>query len=698
MMSVLAVPNRFLGEWLRAGPFERLDNMSLDLRFKLRGERQVGDDLVIVAIDEKSLAEIGRWPWSRNVQAQLVERISLGHPRVIALDILLPEAERADSNRTIQTLLRMLESAGIDSDAVRTQMRLALASADPDRRLITSFRSAGNVVLSFALEVPGTRSTSLSEDNSRLALDEAFLKKSRFMLIRQVKSGEELSPYRATGIHRPLAGFTDAAIGLGHVYSIPDRDGVTRLEYLALQYGDDIYPSFALEIARVALGIPREHMAFIQGSGVQLGDRLIPTDQKARMLINYVGRERSFPYLSATDVIHQRIPPVAFRNKIVLVGTTALGTYDQKASPFSANVPGVEKNATVVENILHSQFVRKTLWAEPVTLGGILLMGLGLGVVIPRLRALPGAYLAFFLLVGYLTLAQYLFVRGGLWIDLVYPVLTLLLTFVSITVLRLMTEEKQAKEIRAMFSSYVSPVIVEELIKDPSKAAVGGQRKELTILFADLVGFTSFSEQHTPEEVVGQLNEYLRAMTDVVFHWHGTLDKFVGDAIVAFWGAPLDQPDHVELGLKCALHMRRRLTELQDKWRTEGKTPFNHGIGINTGQAIVGNIGAEGKKIEYTVIGDQVNLAARVQELTREYGYSILLTEQTARHLMELIHTEERIDNRGHLGHVSVRRLGSVRVRGKSQPVGVYALESLARGERSRVVGHSSPEVMTQLS
>jgi class 3 adenylate cyclase len=246
-------------------------------------------------------------------------------------------------------------------------------------------------------------------------------------------------------------------------------------------------------------------------------------------------------------------------------------------------------------------------------------------------------------------------------------------------------QERKANEIRRMFSSYVSPRIVEAMIKDPSKATLGGQRKELTMLFADLFGFTSFTEEHSPEEVVAQLNEYLGAMTEVVFQWDGTLDKFVGDGIVVYWGAPFEQLDHVELAIKCALHMQKRLAELEVKWKAEGRVPFKAGVGIHTGEAVVGNIGAEGKKMDYTMIGGHVNLAARVQGLTRQFGCSIVISEKTASCLRDMIAKDENDDNRGRLGHVSLRKLPPVKVKGMVQPVVVYALESLERGAISIV-------------
>jgi adenylate cyclase len=237
----------------------------------------------------------------------------------------------------------------------------------------------------------------------------------------------------------------------------------------------------------------------------------------------------------------------------------------------------------------------------------------------------------------------------------------------------------------------VSPQIVNELIKDPGKATVGGERRELTMLFSDVVGFTGFSEKHAAEAVVAQLNEYLEAMTDVVFRWNGTLDKFVGDSIVVFWNAPIEQADHVELAIKCALHMRKRLEELQIKWRAEGRTPFENGIGINTGVAVVGNIGAQGKKMDYTMIGDYVNLTARVEGLTRQFNAGIVLTEYTAVRLKALIAESESLDNRGRLGHVALQKLGAVKVKGKDQSVVVYGLKSLGRHENSTV--NESPSV-----
>ena len=473
----------------------------------------------------------------------------------------------------------------------------------------------------------------------------------------------------------PLDTFAQQAKGLGHVYRLPDHDGVTRREVLALHHGDAYYPSFALEVARLYLGQTREHMALLLGDGVQVGATFVPTDQRLRMLINYAGRDLRFPWVSATDVIHHRIPSDFFRGKVVLVGTAALGTYDQLSTPFSANFSGVEKNATVIENILHERFLTAGLWTGPVEFGLVLLLGLMLTYVLPHVRAVPGTCLAAVTWIGYAGAVQTIFVVKGICLPVVMPTLTIGSVFVATTVLNYVFKERQAREIHSMFASYVSPRIVQELMKSPSKATLGGQRKELTMLFADLVGFTTFSEHRPAEDVVNQLNEYLSTMTDVIFRWNGTLDKFVGDEIVVFWGAPLDQPDHAELAVQCALEMQARLKDLQARWKTQGKPILENGIGINTGVALVGNIGAEGKKMDYTMIGDHVNLAARFQGLTRMLGHQILLTEFTASQLALGLGRGKPDAQRRRLDHIQLRKLQVVTVKGRQAPVGAYTVE-----------------------
>lgn len=671
--------------WLAPNVVVRLDNTALDVQFRLRGERSPGQEILLVLVDEKSLKEVGRWPWPRDTQARLIDHIHEGDPAVVGLDIIYAEPEESNTLRDIKTWLSAERQEEPLPGNVLGLLEARLQALDTDRQFAQSVARAGTAVLAMPFLVPEGHTAGPLSDASHVTPE--HLRRSEFMLVKQTKSAEESHPYVATAILPPLDLFAQQARSLGHVYRLPDHDGVTRREVLALRYEDAYYPSFSLEVARLYLGQTREHMALLLGDGVQLGSTVVPTDQKLRMLINYAGRELLFPWVSATDVIHHRVPSDLFRGKAVLVGTAALGTYDQLNTPFSANFPGVEKNATVIENILHQQFLTAGLWTSPVEFGLVMFFGLALTYILSRVRIVQGTVLTAVTWIGYAGAVQALFVVKGVCLPVVMPTVTIGSVFMVTTVLNYILKERQAREIHSMFANYVSPRIVQELLKSPSKATLGGQRKELTMLFADLVGFTTFSEHRPAEEVVGQLNEYLHAMTDVIFRWNGTLDKFVGDEIVVFWGAPLDQPDHAELAVQCALEMRARLMELQLQWKTQGKPILDNGIGINTGLALVGNIGAEGKKMDYTMIGDQVNLAARFQGLTRTLGHPILLTEFTVTKLALDIDRGTPDPKRRWLDQIRLRKLQVVTVKGRQKPVAAYTVE--CQGENA---GHVEPE------
>lgn len=657
--------------WFDPAVLVRFDDAALDAQFRVRGERDPGQEIVLVLFDEKSLTEVGRWPWSRDLQARLLDRLTAAAPKVIGLDVIYAETEAVGAGYRLKPLLQNLQDRGLLSPESMAVLGPQLNVEPPDHQLAVSIGSAGNVVLAVPFFVPERNASAGESGVSRS--DSKWLSGREFMVVRQAGVQDGFRPYVAATTLAPIHALAKSAKALGHVYRLPDHDGVTRREVLALDYGGNYYPSFALEIARLYLDVPREHMALSLGEGVLVGSWLFSTDQKLRAVINYAGRDRRFPWVSATDVLHDRVAPEVLRGKAVLVGTAALGTYDQLSTPFSANYPGVEKNATVVENILHQGFLTGGYWRGVMELMLVLGFGLLCAILLPRFRAIHGMVFALVFVGSYLGIAQYLFSVMRISLPLVMPLVTIGTVFSGTTVLSYALRERQAREVRAMFASYVSPKIVQELMTAPSKARLGGERKELTMLFADLVGFTSFSEKRPAEEVVAQLNEYLGAMTEVIFKWSGTLDKFVGDEIVVFWGAPLDQPDHVELGVRCALEMRHRLKALQDRWIRQGKPVLENGIGINTGTVVVGNIGAEGKKMDYTVIGDHVNLAARFQGLTRTLGHSILLTEYTAARLEGVLALRNK-QRQGTLLRLS--KVQVVSVRGRNESVAAYTVEA----------------------
>ncbi len=611
---------------------EKLESKTYDLRLNLRNFIRKTDpapDIAIVMVDEKSIAEIGRWPWSRAVMADLVNKVSTGKPKVIGIDIMFTERENREN----------------------------------DDKLAAALKNAGNVVLATPFEVADS-----AEKPSAPPPPPDFLEDAAFMTIRTVPGikWKDLA-IKSIKVTPPLPEFGKVTT-LGQVSNLYDMDGVLRREILYVNYGDDCYPSFSLQIARIAAKLPMQDLILYGGSSIELGGNIIRTDLSGRNIINYRGGENSYQQISASDLLSGRFSPDKLKDKIVLIGTSAQGTFDQKVTPFSASFPGVEKNATVVDNILKNDFVRRSPYTVEIIV--IIITTLLLVLSLPRLKAKSGVILSSVLIVSYFVPCSIALISYNYWLNATYPILNMGFISAAGIIARWISEEKHSRQIRAMFSSYVTERLVDEMIRNPEMAQLGGQKREITVLFSDVVSFTVYSERHKPEEVVAILNEYLGAMTDVVLKWEGILDKFIGDAIVAFWGAPMKQDDHAVRAVRCALEMQERLDQLRIKWEAEGKMPLSSGIGLNSGEAIVGNIGAEGKKMDYTVIGDHVNLGARVEGLTRRYDAKVLITEYTLEKLRPVIAA-------GQFRGVSILGRERVIVKGKETPVGIFSIAPL---------------------
>ena len=624
---------------LSLSPIDALEDRLLDYRFKIRGTVKPPEDIIIAAIDEKSIDRLGRWPWDRNIMADVVKKLKSLGVRIIVFDIIFSEAEKNDT-------------------------LFSKAMAD-----------AGNVILPVFFEF----------DSESDIPDEEFISDSSFVNIKNSDKFNQYNPIGAKKITIPVPELGRSAIALGYVNTFPDDDGILRWQPLVIEYNGFIYPSITLQSAVKYLKIPNKMVILEATEGIRLGETYIPTDRFGRTLINYYGTDQTFSYFSISDILDGNIKSEDFHDKIVLIGATAVGIYDLRVTPFTAAMPGVEKHANVIASIIEKKFIKSVPRLVNITI--LLLSGLLLSLLIVRFKAFGGSAITISFLFFISLLGYYLFAQKGIWINITYPILNIFFVFISVTVYNYVAEERYAKRIRAMFSSYVTEKIVNELIKNPDMAKLGGERREITVLFSDVMGFTSFSEKHAPEDVVAILNEYLGEMTDIVLKWEGTLDKFIGDAILTFWNAPMRQENHAELAIKCALNMVGRLKELQKKWQAEGKPILDCGIGINTGEVIVGNIGAERKKMDYTVIGDHVNLGSRVESLTRKYNTHILITEFTLSKIKDLLADET-------IWKTEVTGLEKVIVKGKERPVGIYRVESLGHGVKSRVVEYQEGKVV----
>lgn len=574
--------------YYQQNPFlEAFEAKTYDLRFKtLRGAIPANADIGIVAIDDKSIAELGRFPWTRTQYVPLLEKLSAAKAKVVLFDAFFPEQE----------------------------------TPAKDKAFSAAIKKAGNVVLAVTFDVD--------------------------------------KDFNVTGSTRSLPVIEKSAAGVGHINLSPEDDGVNRRNRLLIEADGKQIPSLGLMGAMAALG----ETEFTPGVfDIKLGDRHIPVDQDYSMWINYTGPPGIYPRFSFTDIVHGRVDPALLKDKVLFIGATALGIYDMRVTPFHGNTPGVEVHATVADNIISGRFVRQTGLEALFDISLIILMGLLTFYLTMRIR-LYGAIPATILLAsGYVWLSYFLFLQGH-WVSMIYPLLAAMTALLFGGSFRYMVLERTAREMRAMFSSYLSSKLVARLEKESDAVKLGGDSKEVTVLFTDIQGFTSFSEKHTPSEVVDRLNEYFGEMVRVIEKFDGTVDKFIGDGVMAYWGAPLAQPDHENLAIACILDMKKAMENLCSKWEARGVENFVIRGGVQSGEAVAGNIGLHGKKMEYTVIGDTVNQAARLEGAAKYYGVNFLVGEHTY---------QKTCDRYGY------RELGMIRVVGKQVPVKIYELIGL---------------------
>jgi adenylate cyclase len=443
-----------------------------------------------------------------------------------------------------------------------------------------------------------------------------------------------------------------------------------------VRYQDqDFFPSLAMQVLREYEKIPdQEIAAYISENGlerIQFGRHNLQPWHDGSVLINYAGPYHTYQHYSMWDVLNGTVPPETFKNKIVLVGGTALGIGDLRSTPFEkqdAGYMGVEVHANIIDNLLHSDergrsFLTRGLHEEIIDTGFILLFGLVFGFWFSRVKPLYSTISVFLTLGAFAWLVYLSFARWGLWLSCVVPAGTLVANYAVITSFRMIFEEGEKRKIRKTFSQYLSPGVISLIEKDPAKyIRPGGETKELTVMFSDIRGFTTLSEGLTADELVQLLNEYLGEMTEVIFHNLGTLDKYIGDAIMAFWGSPYPQTDHAYRACACALEMVRALEKLNARWLAEGRKQIAIGVGLNTGPVNVGNMGSA-KRLAWTVMGDNVNLASRLEGITKEYRCRIVIGEGTYQEIAD---------------QFVCRDLDKIRVKGKLQPVTIYELLDFA--------------------
>ncbi len=635
---------------------QRLDDIIYDTRLRATMPKSLDERIVIVDIDEKSLAEVGRWPWSRNKMAALVDELyDRQKVAILGFDVVFAEA---DDSSGLKRLRQLASNEFKDQAGFGERLGQLEASLDYDAAFARS--------LSKRPAVLGYYMTSDRDGRTNGVLPQAVMQKSA-LLGRPIKFtswsgfGANIEPLAKAA---PMAGFFN---------SITDTDGVVRSIPLIAEYKGQYYESLSVAMFRVLTGLPQVEPGFPQERFLsrnyqglesillkQDGKSLaIPVDDRVAALVPFRGPGNvaggSFKYLSAADVLARRVPASQLSGKIVLIGTTAPGLLDLRVTPVGETYPGVEVHANVISGLLDGRLYVKPDYAVGYEVIVLALAGLILAFALPILSAPKAVALSVAVIAGLVGLNFWLYLGAGLVLPLATALVMALTAFALNMSFGYFVESKSKRQIADLFGTYVPPELVDEMVKDPKSYNMQAASKELTVMFCDMRGFTKMSETMEPTQLQGLLNAVFSRLTNVIRNNRGTIDKYMGDCVMAFWGAPVDSPEHAALAVKTAMEMAGEVRKINEEHRSKGMPEIGVGIGLNTGSMCVGDMGSSIRK-SYTVIGDSVNLGSRLEGLSKTYGVDIVVSESTKKLAPDFAWQE----------------LDKVRVKGKDQAVTIF--------------------------
>jgi adenylate cyclase len=631
-------------------PLEEIRLRTFDFYQSLRPRQTVARPVTIVDIDETSLKEIGQWPWPRTIVADLVTQLSQLGAVAIAFDVIFAEPDRM-SPSIAATSFRNLD------DDTRNKLRSLPSN---DEVLAEAIQRSRVVVGQVGSATPVPRL------ETEAALPTGFAVK-----------GPDPTPFLVTfaGLLRNVPAIEQAAAGRGVFSILPERDGIVRRVPIIMQAQGAMVPSLSMELLRVVADsgaiLVRTDEAGVQS--VAVPGLELPTDQNGRLWVHFNNHDPG-RYISANDVLQGRVSRDNVEGKLVLIGTSAAGLLDVKTTPVAAAMPGVEVHAQILESALANSLLTYPSYAIGAELVVAVLVGLAIIIVTPMLRASIVIALGAVVVAALIGVSWYLFSQYDLLIDFTYPLLASGFVYLTLIFVNYFQEQKQRQQIRAAFGYYLSPALVEQLARSPEKLVLGGEERRMTILFGDVRGFTTISEhyKHDPQGLTRLMNRFLTPLTNAIIERNGTIDKYIGDAIMAFWNAPLDDPRQEVNACEAALEMLARADKLNQEFKREadqnGGTymPLRVGIGLNTGPCVVGNMGSD-FRFNYSVLGDTVNVASRLEARTKDYRIPIVIGEGTAQNAKEKFATME---------------IDRIQVKGKTQPETVFTV--LGRAELCR--------------
>jgi adenylate cyclase len=636
--------------------FEMAELKAGDLRMYMMPRPHPTGAVAIAAIDDKSIAQLGRWPWPRSVEARLNRALTSYRVAVVGYDVLFSEHDRADLEA--KRIMARLTTMGIHSRSLDK-----ILGASNDAAFAKAIKQQGSTYIAYNFNSHEV-TAGFKPEPTPVGYEAAPLNPPplTYNIVQQLPGAtRDLMSSRA--YLPPIPVINHAARGIGFVDIGSDADGLMRSELTVIRF-DHHYcvPLFLALVAAYRHNAPLSLMIGPQGiEQVSVGSENIPVDAIGGMIINFRGPPGTFPTYSISDIIAHRVPPAALKDKIVLVGLTAHGLGDRVVTPMGANFPGVEIHANAIDNVLRGDFVVRSAFADQAEEEvAAVVMVLAISLAVAYLPSLWSFAIWMWVMIGFIGYAQYCLVAGGILINVVLPVVAAFLTYTLQATYLYLTEGRARRFMRNALEHYLNPDVVASVVDDPAGLRLGGERRHLAILFADIVNFTSRAERYQPERLVALLNSYMTEMTRIIFESQGVLDKMMGDGIMAFWGAPNIVANPARSATDCALKMLDGLARLR---KTDARfADLDIGIGIATGDAIVGNLGSE-QRFDYSAVGDTVNLASRLEGLTRHFGVHLLINRQT---LAEAN------------GNYCAREIGLVKVKGKEQLVPIVDVAGYA--------------------
>jgi adenylate cyclase len=645
------------------GFVSHLSAILYDYRLQLTMPRTTDDRIVILDIDEKSLKEEGRWPWSRDRMALLMDKLFGKYGvAVVGFDVVFAEKDESSG-------LKVLQKLGQDQlrDVARFQsiLKQIQPQLEYDKMFAGRIRNR-NVVLGYYL-------TNQEKNNTSGMLPAPAFPAGAF-------KGRPVEFTTWNGYGANLPEFQQAAASAGHFNPLVDFDGLVRRVPMLAEYDGAYYESLSLAVVRTLLGQPGLLPGFAEGknsgyAGLEwleldtAGGKLkIPVDSDVATFVPYRGKQGSFRYISIADVLHDRVEMAQLENKIVLVGTTAPGLLDMRATPVAEVYPGIEIHANMIAGILDQNLKEKPAYMLGAEVVWLLLIGVALSLLLPQLGPTVGILVsaAVFAVTQGISLAAWHY--GNILMPVANSLVMIALLFALNMSFGYFVESRTKRQITSLFGQYVPGELVEEMAQHPESVSMEGESREMTMLFSDVRGFTSISEGLDPKELTLLMNEFMTPLSLVVYKHRGTIDKYMGDCIMAFWGAPLPDAQHARNAILAGIEMQSTLKALQPHLKERGWPEIHVGVGINSGRVSVGNMGSE-VRVAYTVMGDAVNLASRLEGITKQYGVGIVVGENTRNAVTDFIY----------------RELDHVRVKGKDKPVAIYEPIGLS-GEVSKAL------------